>query len=169
MPSAYRVGPSPTRLGGGDYVDETVRRLRPLARRRFKTCRPFLVAMRTRNPCVLLRRRRFGWNVRLPFMIQLPRQPANECGENQNFSEPRPRVSKQSCRRSRRVWAFVSVVTRVLESPSFYDGDTTPLGAPPEVFHNCGKKCGKARVFALRRSRNAEVKRVSTGRRRKMP
>jgi hypothetical protein len=33
----------------------TVRRLRPLARRRFSTSRPFLVAMRTRNPCVLAR------------------------------------------------------------------------------------------------------------------
>ena len=42
-----------------------MRRLRPLARRRFNTWRPFLVAMRTRNPCVRLRRRRFGWNVTL--------------------------------------------------------------------------------------------------------
>lgn len=28
----------------------TARRFRPLARRRARTCRPFLVAMRTRNP-----------------------------------------------------------------------------------------------------------------------
>ena len=33
----------------------TVRRLRPLARRRFSTRRPFFVLMRTRNPCVLAR------------------------------------------------------------------------------------------------------------------
>src|SRR5262249_13185724 len=33
----------------------TVRRFRPLARRRFRTSRPFLVLMRTRNPCVRLR------------------------------------------------------------------------------------------------------------------
>lgn len=42
----------------------TVSRLRPLARRRFSTKRPFLVDMRTKNPCVRRRRRRFGWNVR---------------------------------------------------------------------------------------------------------
>ena len=34
------------------YDDETVRRLRPLARRRFKTRRPFFVLMRTRKPWV---------------------------------------------------------------------------------------------------------------------
>ena len=33
----------------------TVRRLRPLARRRFSTRRPFFVLMRTRNPCVFAR------------------------------------------------------------------------------------------------------------------
>ena len=47
------------------YEEETERRLRPFARRRFRTWRPFLVAIRTRNPCVRLRRRRFGWNVTL--------------------------------------------------------------------------------------------------------
>jgi hypothetical protein len=57
-----------TRLAGSwavRYEEETVRRLRPLARRRFRTSRPFLVAMRTRNPCVRLRRRRLGWKVTL--------------------------------------------------------------------------------------------------------
>jgi hypothetical protein len=38
----------------------TVRRLRPFARRRFNTRRPFLVLMRTRNPCVRLRCRVLG-------------------------------------------------------------------------------------------------------------
>ena len=38
----------------------TARRFRPLARRRARTCRPFLVAMRTRNPWVRFRCRRFG-------------------------------------------------------------------------------------------------------------
>jgi hypothetical protein len=33
----------------------TVRRLRPFARRRLSTKRPFFVLMRTRNPCVLAR------------------------------------------------------------------------------------------------------------------
>jgi hypothetical protein len=36
----------------------TVRRFLPFARRRFSTKRPFLVAIRTRNPCV-----RFRWRV----------------------------------------------------------------------------------------------------------
>ena len=49
----------------------TVSRLRPFARRRFSTSRPFLVLIRTRNPCVFLRCRVFGWNVRFPFMASL--------------------------------------------------------------------------------------------------
>lgn len=39
---------------------ETVRRFRPLARRRFSTCCPSFVRIRTRNPWVRLRRRLFG-------------------------------------------------------------------------------------------------------------
>jgi len=47
------------------HLDEvTVSRLRPFARRRFNTVRPFLVLIRTRKPCVRRRRRRLGWNVR---------------------------------------------------------------------------------------------------------
>src|SRR5256712_12127589 len=40
-------------------------RWRPLARRREITARPLLVFIRVRNPCVLERCRRLGWNVRL--------------------------------------------------------------------------------------------------------
>ena len=40
--------------------EDTLMRFRPFARRRFKTMRPFLVLMRTRNPCVRRRRRLFG-------------------------------------------------------------------------------------------------------------
>jgi hypothetical protein len=47
----------------------TVRRLRPLARRRLSTKRPFFVLMRTRNPCVFARCRVFGWKVRFPFIV----------------------------------------------------------------------------------------------------
>jgi hypothetical protein len=46
----------------------TVSRFLPLARRRFSTKRPFFVLIRTRKPCVRLRRRLFGWNVRFPFI-----------------------------------------------------------------------------------------------------
>jgi hypothetical protein len=45
----------------GDYLSElTVSFLRPRARRRARTARPFLVSMRERNPCVLARWRLFG-------------------------------------------------------------------------------------------------------------
>ena len=54
------------------YEDETVSRLRPFARRRLRTSRPFLVLIRTRKPCVRLRCLVFGWNVRFPFMIADP-------------------------------------------------------------------------------------------------
>ena len=42
---------------------ETVNFLRPLARRLASTRRPFLVAMRSRKPCLFTRRRLWGWNV----------------------------------------------------------------------------------------------------------
>jgi len=44
---------------------QTLTRARPLRRRADRTARPARVRMRSRNPCVLARRRLFGWNVRL--------------------------------------------------------------------------------------------------------
>jgi hypothetical protein len=44
---------------------QALRRLRPLARRRWSTRWPFLVAMRERKPCRRLRLRLLGWKVRL--------------------------------------------------------------------------------------------------------
>jgi hypothetical protein len=61
-----------------------VRRFRPLARRRLRTCRPFLVLIRTRNPWVFARRRRFGWNVR--FMVSGPLQRSEQSGETSMIS-----------------------------------------------------------------------------------
>ena len=58
--------PEPRQMG---YSLLTVRRLRPFARRRLSTSRPFFVLIRTKNPCVFARWRVFGWNVRLPFML----------------------------------------------------------------------------------------------------
>ncbi len=43
----------------------TVNLLRPLARLRFSTRRPFAVFIRARNPCFFLRRSLLGWNVLL--------------------------------------------------------------------------------------------------------
>lgn len=44
----------------GRYSVDTVSRFRPFARRRFSTSRPFFVLIRTRKPCVRLRRRVLG-------------------------------------------------------------------------------------------------------------
>ena len=41
-------------------------RARPLSRRLFKIKRPAFVRIRARKPCLRLRRRLFGWYVRLP-------------------------------------------------------------------------------------------------------
>jgi hypothetical protein len=62
---ALELGPAPDALGrpqalSGHYSSATVRRFRPFVRRRFSTIRPFLVDIRTRNPCVFFRRRVFG-------------------------------------------------------------------------------------------------------------
>ena len=58
-------------------------RFRPFARRRFSTVWPFFVDIRTLNPCVLARRRVFGWNVRLPFfdlaMVSYTKEAARPC------------------------------------------------------------------------------------------
>lgn len=52
----------PNRWPAGTYPSsDTVRRFRPFARRRLSTSRPFFVRIRTRNPCVLRRRRVLGW------------------------------------------------------------------------------------------------------------
>jgi hypothetical protein len=42
------------------YSSLTVKRLRPLARRRFKTVRPSFVRILSRNPCVAFRLRLCG-------------------------------------------------------------------------------------------------------------
>jgi hypothetical protein len=56
-------GPPTNMLGrpkAGRHSLLTVRRLRPLARRRFRTRRPFFVLILTRKPCVRFLRRVFG-------------------------------------------------------------------------------------------------------------
>ena len=65
----------------------TVRRFRPLARRRLSTIRPFLVDIRTRNPCVFFRRRTFGWYVRFPF---IPGPVRRHVGAGQSPTSVRP-------------------------------------------------------------------------------
>jgi hypothetical protein len=55
-----KLGAGGQSLTSRKAATQTVSRLRPLARRRFNTFRPPLVFMRSRNPCVLARRRRLG-------------------------------------------------------------------------------------------------------------
>src|SRR4051794_22109874 len=52
-----------------DLADQTASRLRPLRRRAARIARPARVRMRRRKPCVLARRRLFGWKVRLLTII----------------------------------------------------------------------------------------------------
>jgi hypothetical protein len=47
-----------------DPGDQAERRVRPLSRRDFSTARPPRVLIRARKPCLRLRRRLLGWNVR---------------------------------------------------------------------------------------------------------
>ena len=49
----------------GPASGQAARRLRPLRRRDARIARPARVRIRRRKPCVLCRRRLFGWNVRL--------------------------------------------------------------------------------------------------------
>ncbi len=58
--------PHPVRLGKHMGTPrQAARRVRPLRRRPARIARPARVRIRRRKPCVLLRRRLFGWNVRL--------------------------------------------------------------------------------------------------------
>jgi len=50
---------------GLGWQDQALSLSRPLCRRAARTARPARVRMRSRKPCVLARRRLFGWNVRL--------------------------------------------------------------------------------------------------------
>jgi hypothetical protein len=50
-----------SRPGAGRAQHQTVKRLRPLSRRRLSVSRPARVCMRARNPWVLARLRFFGW------------------------------------------------------------------------------------------------------------
>ena len=53
------------RRAGSGSAGQTLTRARPLRRRAARMARPARVRMRSRKPCVLARRRLFGWNVRL--------------------------------------------------------------------------------------------------------
>lgn len=58
---------------------QAVRRLRPLARRRFSTSRPLAVAMRALNPWVRLRLILLGWKVRFMVLLAPVAAAATRC------------------------------------------------------------------------------------------
>jgi hypothetical protein len=72
-PGRMRQSPRSGASGAGRGASTTAGRgraqadssLRPLRRRAARIARPARVCIRTRKPCVLARRRLFGWNVRL--------------------------------------------------------------------------------------------------------
>ena len=61
IPAARQPSSSLARPGIGRATHHTVKRLRPLSRRRFSVSRPARVCIRARKPCVLARLRFFGW------------------------------------------------------------------------------------------------------------
>jgi hypothetical protein len=126
------------RADGRRYSLLTVRRLRPFARRRLSTSRPFFVLIRTRNPWVRLRCRVFGWNVRFPFMISL---------RFREHEKSKLLMVANAFRRCQSEWF-------VLQSASFNRflvSDPSPIGcviwSVPKDFHTCGKNCGKSLEF----------------------
>ena len=82
----------------------------------------------------------------------------------QKLSNPKRADGAQDVRRRTGLsrlegYATVSVPCRIA-------GTLAPsAGLPPEVFHNCGKKCGKARIFALVGAANIGRRRIFEGRR----
>ena len=115
----------------------TAKRFLPLARRRFRTSRPFFVLMRTRKPCVRLRRRLLGWNVRFMDLLYLltetshsnERFPGRQCCDPTAFMGDSP--SRSRCGR-----------LRVLISRAPPKENLSWSSA--KDFHNCGKRCGKS-------------------------
>jgi hypothetical protein len=95
--------PQPDRSLLGDALhvagQETVNLFRPLARRRFRTSRPFLVLIRSRKPCVLRRRLRFGWKVR--FIDLAPIKAVCARPQNLSWYPCRSRVSTHAVCRPR--------------------------------------------------------------------
>ena len=127
-----------------------------MARRRFRTSRPFLVLIRTRNPWVRRRRRRFGWNVR--FMISDPLQRPQSTRRNLDSSEASTGVSIRVPRRS---WSEYGPVCQHSEpyatvaspagclrrrAPRVRSATRVSLGLPPS-FPQLWKKMWKSQGF----------------------
>src|SRR5207244_12730426 len=67
----------------------TTSRLRPFARRRLRTLRPALVALRLRNPCARLRRTLLGWYVRFTTAASWSRNTGGAEKARQSITLPR--------------------------------------------------------------------------------
>jgi hypothetical protein len=74
---------------------ETVSLWRPFARRDARTRRPFLVAIRERNPCLFARLRRLGWYVRFILVVVVLNSGAVNAFVRQNGSQDRENRTPQ--------------------------------------------------------------------------
>ncbi len=81
------------------------------------------------------------------------------CGENLDSSEP---VVQVSIKRQAGGGDLALPWRPMLESPPC--DSQTAVGSPPEVFHNCGKKCGKAQIFAVLHASDAAIWPLRRGR-----
>jgi hypothetical protein len=148
-----------------DYPSSaTVSFLRPLARRRLRTIRPFFVDILTRKPCVFARRRVLGWKVRLPFAILIlltlmsvacvsrdgtlnTSRGSRRVSTDANPNDQIP-PSKSRCAQPR-AWGLgfgfcdFGCVT-VAGSGRAPEAVLRWLRFLPQDFHTCGKHCGKA-------------------------
>jgi hypothetical protein len=111
------------------------------------------VLIRTRNPCVFLRCRVFGWNVRLPFTCD-------------PFGKNEPSILANAFRecQSRRLCVRVGVLHR-LGHLQRRGPKNMRIWSLPKVFHTCGKNCGNSRGITSALANNPIFRGLTTGRR----
>jgi hypothetical protein len=103
------------------------------------------------SPALAVRLERTFHDVRSPATVESGRRNVNNIG-------PRQWVSIKAERG--KMVGFVRV-----EIVCYSRLPCATVGSPPEVFHNCGKKCGKAKVFPLCSWPCPAVKPIVIGRR----
>ena len=127
-------GRSPARDGRGPTAQAAIR-FRPFWRRLFRTRRPPLVLIRTRNPWVLFRFRLFGWNVRF---IVLFRPQSRSAPAEPRLPRPKAQVYPAPCfavnpNDPRRASFLVSCDGRVIALARFGGGLSPAFLAPDQA------------------------------------
>ena len=107
---------------------QTARRLRPLARRAFRTARPPRDFMRTRKPCVRLRFTTEGWKVRLVAMAVVP----GEATRNRRVAKEV--VAAETARFGRRCFAAAgSGIASSRACSCGHERKRSPIGEKPRI------------------------------------